>query len=89
MFTNLVLLCSYGVVALVAMHVMMGNWSGLASVGIFAATVFSTPYLLVRAWQPRGSAHAGAPMRARWVMIAGFPIVCVLFWTIGLVVSKL
>ena len=36
MFTNLVLLSSYGVAALTTVHAIVGNWSGIASQGNFA-----------------------------------------------------
>jgi hypothetical protein len=53
MFTNLVLLFGYGVVALTCMHAIIGNWSGIASLGNFAAALFGLPFLMVRAWMLR------------------------------------
>ena len=50
MFTNLVLACGYGVVGLTAMHVIVGNWSGIASLGNFGAAFFALAFLMVRAW---------------------------------------
>jgi len=74
MFTNLVLVCGYGVVALTAMHVLVGNWSGAASLGNFAAAFFATPFLAFRAWMLRRDLRAAGPIRLRWMAIAAFPL---------------
>ena len=86
MFTNLVLLFSYGVVGLTTIHAIVGNWSGIASFGNFAAAFFGLPFLIVRAWMLRGDLWSRGLTRVRWLAIAGFPIVFVAFWSVGLTV---
>ncbi len=88
MFTNLVLVCGYGVVALTAMHVLVGNWSGAASLGNFASAFFATPFLAFRAWMLRHDLQAVGPIRIRWMAIAAFPFVFLGLWCVGLLVSK-
>lgn len=88
MFTNLVLLSSYGVVALTTMHAIVGNWSGIASLGNFAAAFFGVPFLIVGAWMLRRDLWARGLTRVRWLAIAGLPIVFVAFWSVGLAVSE-
>lgn len=88
MFTNLVLLSCYGVVALTTVHVIAGNWSGIASVGNFAAALFGVPFLIVRAWMLRRDLWARGLTRIRWIAIAGFPVVFVVLWAVGVAVSE-
>ena len=88
MFTNLVLLLSYGVVALTTMHAIVGNWSGVASLGNFAAALFGLPFLMVRAWMLRRDLREQGLARFRWLAIAGFPVVFVAFWSVGLAVTQ-
>ena len=88
MFTNLALISGYGVVALTCMHAIIGNWSGVASLGNFAAALFGLPFLMVRAWMLRRDLRAQGLTRFRWLAIAGFPVVFVAFWSVGLVVTE-
>lgn len=88
MFTNLVLLFSYGVVALTTMHTIAGNWSGVASLGNFAVALLGLPFLVVRAWMLRRDLRAQGLARFRWLAIAGFPVVFVAFWSVGLALTE-
>ena len=88
MVTNLVLLFSYGVVALTCMHAIIGNWSGVASLGNFAVALFGLPFLMVRAWMLRRDLQVQGLPRFRWLAIAGLPVVFVAFWTVGLAVTE-
>lgn len=88
MFTNIVLLCSYGVIAGTALHVILGNWSGIASLGNFAAALFSIPFLLIRAWMLRRDLRGEGLIQARWIAIAAFPLVFVAFWGISIAVGE-
>ena len=88
MVTNLVLLFSYGVVALTCMHAIIGNWSGVASLGNFAVALFGLPFLMVRAWMLRRDLQVQGLPRFRWLAIAGFPVVFVAFWSVGLAVTE-
>lgn len=88
MFTNLVLACGYGVVGLTAMHVIVGNWSGIASLGNFAAAFFALPFLVIRAWILRKDLWTRGLIRLRWLAIAAFPVVFLALWSVGLAVSK-
>lgn len=87
MFTNLVLLSCYGVVSVTTVRVLAGNWSGIASIGNFAAAFFGVPFLIVRAWMLRRDLWARGLTRIRWLAIAGFPLSFVAFWSVGVAVS--
>jgi len=82
MATILVLLVSYGVLALTVMHGVSGNWSGLASVGNFAALGLSVLFLSVRAWQLRSSRMGGAYSPLIWWSCSMFPILFLGFWLV-------
>ena len=88
MFTNLVLFCAYGVIALTAMHAIIGNWSGIASIGNFAAAFLAAPFLTVRAWTLRGDLREHGLIRMRWFAIAVFPLAFVILWGVGLAFSN-
>ena len=88
MFTNLVLLSGYGVVALTSMHAIIGNWSGVASLGNFAAALFGIPFLMARAWMLRRDLRAQGLTRFRWLAIASFPVVFVAFWSVCIAVTQ-
>lgn len=83
MFTILVLFTSYGVLALTIVHSIAGNWSGIASIGNFAALGLSVPFLSVRAWQLR-SARTGNEYSAWiWWLCLMFPVLFVGFWVLA------
>ena len=82
MFTILVLLASYGVLALTILHSISGNWSGIASLGNFAALALSIPFLSVRAWQLRSARTGGAHSPWIWWPCLMFPVLFLGFWII-------
>ena len=86
MFTTVVLFLSYGVLALTLDHTIENNWSGLASVGNFAAAFLSVPFLLVRAWSLRSWRTASWLKRLRWWLIIGFPVVFLVFWAVNIAI---
>jgi hypothetical protein len=88
MFTNLVLLCSYEIAVLTALHVILGNWSGIASIGNFATAIFAIPFLLTRAWMLRRDWRSSRLARFRWIAIAAFPFVFVCFWVVSYALAK-
>jgi len=80
MFTNAVVLVSFGVLAVTIMHAAIGNWSGGATLGNALALVFSVPYLAIRSWQLR-ALRVGDPLsRIRWWLMATFPVLFAAFW---------
>ena len=82
MFTVLVLCGSYGVLVLTALHAIFGGWSGIASLGNFAAAVFSVPFLSVRAWQLRPARTGDAHSPQKWWAALMFPIIFIAFWAV-------
>jgi hypothetical protein len=88
LFTSAVLAFSYAVLALTSYHALLGNWSGLASIGNLLAAVFSIPYLWFRAWQLRQApAFRIGFGRVRWWLMLAFPFMFLLFWGIGWLVA--
>jgi hypothetical protein len=82
MFTVVVLLASYGVLALTVLHSIAGNWSGVASLGNFAALGLSVPFLSVRAWQLRPARMGLAYSPWIWWPSLMFPILFLGFWAV-------
>jgi hypothetical protein len=74
MFTVLVLIASYGVIFFTAFYVAQDSWSGLVSLGNFAAILFSIPFLSVRAWQLRPSRINKSFSPLLWWSTLMFPI---------------
>ena len=74
------------VLGLTVLHGLIGNWSGIASLGNFLVAIAACPFLLVRAWQLRATVRTPGGERLRWLLIAGFPAVFLAFWvTVALV----
>ena len=82
MLTVLVLCASYGILLLTVLHGVLGDWSGIASLGNFAAAAFSVPFLSVRAWQLRSARTGDAYSPLMWWSALLFPIVFVGFWLV-------
>ena len=82
MFTVLVLFASYGVLALTVLHSIFGNWSGIATLGNFAALALSVPFLSVRAWQLRPARTGNAYSPWIWWPSLMFPVLFLGFWLI-------
>jgi len=82
MFTVLVLFASYGVLLLTILHTVSGNWSGIASLGNFAALVLSVPFLSVRAWQLRPARTGSAHSPFIWWPSLMFPVLFLGFWVV-------
>ena len=77
MLTVLVLFASYTVLLMTILYSALGSWSGLVSLGNFAAILFSIPFLSVRAWQlrPTRKNHSYSPLL--WWPTLMFPILYV------------
>lgn len=88
MFTTLVLFASYGVILLNVLHGLSGNWSGIATLGNFAALVLSIPFLLVRAWQLQPAIARSEYSPWKWWSSLMFPLLFLGFWVIATVVSR-
>lgn len=84
MFLAAVLVASYGVLALTILHAIFGNWSGTATLGNFCATVFSVPFLSLRAWQLRSWRTSLGCNRLIWLLAIAFPPAFLGFWAIAI-----
>ncbi len=89
MFTFVVLFASFAVLAVTILHALIGNWSGAASLGNFAALLFGVPFLSVRAWQLRGLRKQGFPASWFWFACAAFPVVFLSFWVVATIFFRL
>jgi hypothetical protein len=88
MFTILVLFASYGVLLLTIWHSVSGNWSGVASLGNFAAVAISVPFLSVRAWQLRPSRTGATYSPLVWWLSLLFPVLFLGFWAISVAIMR-